>query len=355
VTDADADAVAVIVPSYNNQKVLRACLESIFAQTHQPAEVVVVDDRSTDASREIAKEFPCRLVELPVNQGPSAARNAGVAHSAAPLLFFVDSDTALLPDAIENAVRVLRETPACGMVQGTYDPEPLHDDGPIETYQLVFERYWRARDVGDRAVTLFTASLIPRAVFEAAGGFDNRLRYIEDDEFGTRLPDRYRVVVTDAVRTRHDGDDRLRPVLRKQFFRGSVKPLIMLRAWRLRRAGATGARVDILTPAARLRYLDWSGRISLLAPALALLTVPILPFAPGLLLAWPVLVVAFVAGNHGFLRFAYRSRGAGFALQAAGLHLLVHTTLVLGHGVGLVRVARALLMRHRSAAGVAGA
>jgi hypothetical protein len=344
------DAVAVIVPNYNKEKILRACLEAVYAQTLRPAEVIVVDDRSTDGSCRIAREFreesrrdqrgpAVTLVEFPVNRGPSAARNAGVAASTAPLLFFVDSDTALEPDAIANAVRVLRETPHCGMVQGIYHPDPLYDDGPVEAYQLSFEYFWRRRSVGRETSAVFTASLIPREVFAATGGFDDGLRYIEDDEFGTRMPQRYRLVVTDTVLTRHDDVDRLMPLLREQFVRASVKPLIMLRTWRLQRAGTAGPQADLIS-LGRFRRLDWSARLSLVTPALTLLTLPLVPLAPWLALALPLLVAAFVVANHEFLRYVYGRRGPRFACFAAGVHLLVHAALVLGHAWGLLRVAR---------------
>jgi glycosyltransferase involved in cell wall biosynthesis len=350
VTEA-GDAVAVIVPNFNKEKVLRACLESVRAQVYQPVEVVVVDDRSTDRSREIVAEFRraypalvCTFVVLPVNRGPSAARNAGVAASRAPLLFFVDSDTALEPDAIGNAVRVLRESPGCGMVQGIYHPEPLFDDGPVEAYHLSFEYFWRRRTVGRSTSAIFSASLITREAFEATGGFDEALRYIEDDEFGTRMPAEYRLVVSDAVLTRHDDVDRLWPLLREQFVRASVKPLIMLRTWRLRRAGAAGPQADLIS-LGRFRQLDWSARLSLLAPALALLTLPPLPFAPWLALTWPVLAAVFLAANHRFLRYVSGRRGPRFACFAAGLHLLVHGALVLGHAWGVIRASREVLGR----------
>src|SRR6266545_2048903 len=133
--------IAVIVPNYNKKKTLRACLESVYAQTYAPAEVIVVDDVSTDGSLEIARQFPCAIVEPPRNQGPAGARNLGVASSSAPLLFFLDSDTALATDAIHNAVKAYRETPDCGMVQGIYDKEPLYDDGPVERYRVLCEHF----------------------------------------------------------------------------------------------------------------------------------------------------------------------------------------------------------------------
>ncbi|MEV0729302.1 glycosyltransferase [Polymorphospora sp. NPDC050346] len=324
---APADGVAVIVPNFNKEKTLRACLESVFGQSYVPVEVVVVDDRSTDGSREIAAGFPCRVVELPVNSGPAAARNAGVAASSAPLLFFVDSDTALAPDAVGNAVRLLVGSSGVGMVQGIYDARPLFDDGPVEAYRVAFEHFWRKRSVGRRrAATLFAASLIPRTVFEETGGFDERLRTGEDTEFGTRLPDRYHLVVTDTVVTRHDDVDRFLPFVREQFGFATQTPLVMLRAGRRRNAG-TGMRVNAFSPT------------GLVLSGLSLLTLPFVFFLPWLLPLWLGLLIGSAATSHRFLRFTYRFRGAAFAAYATGMHMLLYALAVVGTGVGVLRVA----------------
>ncbi|MER7166904.1 glycosyltransferase family A protein [Micromonospora sp. NPDC000207] len=338
-----AARVAVVVPNFNKAKTLRACLESVLGQSLAPVEVVVVDDASTDGSREIVAEFPVRLVVQSVNRGPAAARNVGVASCSAPLVFFVDSDTALASDAIEEAVGILRGGVGVGMVQGIYAPEPLFDDGPVEAYRVAFEHFWRRRTVGRETGALFAATLVPREVFTATGGFDERLRDGEDDEFGTRLPGRYRLVATDRVTTRHDDVDRLAPLLREQYVRARTKPALMVRTRRRQRGGAvTGERADLMSTG-RYRRLDRDAQLSLVTSALALVVLPVAAFAPVAALAWPVLVAGFVAANAEFLRLAYRLRGAGFALTAAGLHLLSHTALVAGLGAGLPRAAVALL------------
>ena len=334
----DADRVAVIIPNYNKEKTLRACLESAFTQSHRPAEVVVVDDASTDRSREIARDFPCKLVELPGNRGPSAARNTGVAASTAPLLFFMDSDTALAPDAIANAVRLLRDNPDCGMVQGIYEFEPLFHDGPVEVYKVAFEHYWRARTVvtGD-AATLFSCSLLPRKVWEETGGMDEDLRNGEDVEFGTRMPQHYRLLATDTVLTRHDDDHRLLPLLWEQFVRSANAPMVMLKTHRRQRAGATGIRVEMMS-LARLSYLDRTAWISFVLMALSLLTIPVGFVAPWALLITVLLLQgAFVAASHDFFRFVYRRKGLLFALFCAGLHIISHVVMTLGAGVGTLR------------------
>ncbi|WDZ83527.1 glycosyltransferase family 2 protein [Micromonospora cathayae] len=336
------DAVAVIVPNYNKAKTLRACLDAIYAQTHPPTDVIVVDDQSTDHSPTITHDYPCTLITQPVNAGPAAARNTGARHTTAPLLFFVDSDTAPHPDAIANALHTLHTTPGTGMVQGIYHPHPLYDDGPVEAYRVAFEHFWRKRSVGRDTGALFAATLIPRAVFEETGGFDERLRDGEDDEFGTRLPTRYRLVATDTVVTRHDDVDRLGPMLREQYTRARTKPALMARTWRRQRGGATGARVGMMSPD-RFRHLEWAAQLSLAASAGMALTVPLTPLVPWLPLTWPAFGLAVVAANHRFLRFAYRLRGPGFALFAAGLHVLAHLTLVAGLVAGLPRAGYALL------------
>jgi glycosyltransferase involved in cell wall biosynthesis len=332
----EPERVAVIVPNYNKAKTLRACLESVYAQRHRPAEVVVVDDASTDGSLEIARSFPCTLVELPGNRGPAAARNTGVAASTAPLLFFVDSDSALAPDAVGNAVRVLRENPDCGIVQGNYDLEPLFDDGPVEAYKVAFEHFWRGRTVGGETGTLFSVCLVRREAYEAAGGMDEDLRNGEDVEFGTRMPDRYTVVVSDAVRTRHDDDHRLFPLLWEQLVRSANAPMVMLKTHRRRRSGATGSRVDMLS-LGRLTYLDRTAYLSFGLMGLSLAVLPFAVLMPWLLLVLLGLQATFVVVSHEFLRFALRRKGIRFALVATGMHIATHGAMALGASLGTLR------------------
>ena len=336
---ARPEGVAVIVPNYNKKKTLRACLEAVYAQTYPLAEVIVVDDRSTDGSLEIAREFPCTIIEPPRNQGPSAARNLGVDSSSAPLLFFVDSDTALAPDAVQNAVQAYRDTPDCGMVQGIYDKEPLFDDGPVERYRVFSEHFDRQRAVS----TFLSNSLIPRTVFREAGGLDERLRDGEDFEFGNRVPSKYRLVVTATVVTKADDVDRFWECMWERFVRASTLPVIMLRARQL-----TGRRHDRVpaghdrtgspypTPAAAdlLRL----GGAEPVHAAVRLLRAVAAPGARALL-------AVFVTVNRDFLRYSYRYRGAGFALLMAWMQFCYHTAFFLGAGAGLPRLVYELLRR----------
>jgi GT2 family glycosyltransferase len=80
-----------IVPAHNAAETLAACLQAVF-DAAPPAQVIVVDDASTDATAEIAVRFACELIRLPANRGAAAARNVGAAMAWGDILFFLDSD-----------------------------------------------------------------------------------------------------------------------------------------------------------------------------------------------------------------------------------------------------------------------
>src|SRR5688500_13379200 len=130
-----APLTTVIVPNYNHAKSLPLCLAAIARQTYTPLEVVVVDDRSTDDSVSIAKSLGFTVISTPENGGPAAARNLGATWAGGEILFFVDSDGALEPDAVATAVAMLTADPALGAVCGIEDPDPLVRDSAVEDYR----------------------------------------------------------------------------------------------------------------------------------------------------------------------------------------------------------------------------
>ena len=97
--------LSVVVPVYNVESYLAACLDSILAQTFTDLEVLLVDDGSTDGSTAIAEQYAERHTNISMiqqaNAGLAAARNTGVKHISGELLAFVDSDDTIPPPCIQ--------------------------------------------------------------------------------------------------------------------------------------------------------------------------------------------------------------------------------------------------------------
>ena len=102
-------AVSVIIPMYNVEKYIAETLNSVFAQTLKNFEVIVVDDCSTDNSATIVESYiskyksQIKLIKLQVNNGnPAIPRNIGLTMSRGKYIFFMDSDDAIIPTALEE-------------------------------------------------------------------------------------------------------------------------------------------------------------------------------------------------------------------------------------------------------------
>lgn len=94
-------ALSLIIPAYNEEKHLKACLDSVAAQTVLPDEVIVVDNNSTDRTREIALSYPFVRVVSEKQQGIVYARDAGFNAATHQLIGRIDSDSVLPPDWVE--------------------------------------------------------------------------------------------------------------------------------------------------------------------------------------------------------------------------------------------------------------
>lgn len=110
--------VSIIINNYNYGEYLRHAIESALAQTWQAVQVIVVDDGSTDASREIIHEYQGSVIAiLKPNAGQASAFNAGFAISRGDFVIFLDSDDVLLPTTVERVVAAFQETPQAAKVQ----------------------------------------------------------------------------------------------------------------------------------------------------------------------------------------------------------------------------------------------
>ena len=124
--DAEAgggQGVAVVVPSYNHAPFIAAALRSIFAQTHAPARLLVIDDGSRDGSPRVIEDalkdcpFPCELIARE-NRGLCATLNEGLSKTEGTYFAYLGSDDLWLPEFLEARVTLLKERPRAVLAYG---------------------------------------------------------------------------------------------------------------------------------------------------------------------------------------------------------------------------------------------
>ncbi len=183
-----ASLTSVIIPTHNGARHLGEAIDSALAQTHPAVEVIVVDDGSADDTPAVAARYGDRIRFLrQENRGVSAARNAGLGAARGVYVSFLDHDDRLLPEKLARQAAVLDAHPEVGVVytgwwfideqghrlpatgwtrsEGDLLPDLLRLDSPI----------------------FMPAIAVRRALVDAVGGFDERLRRSEDWDLWLRL------------------------------------------------------------------------------------------------------------------------------------------------------------------------
>ncbi len=109
--------VSVIIPAYNSAASLSRAIDSVLAQTYRSFEVIIIDDGSTDQTREVIADYWDSVRSLyQENRGPGAARNAGIEIARGQYLVFLDADDELLPQKLEHQVGYLDGNPEVDVV-----------------------------------------------------------------------------------------------------------------------------------------------------------------------------------------------------------------------------------------------
>lgn len=171
-----ATLVSVIVPTYNSAETLEACLKSIQAQTYKTFELIVVDNNSSDATRDVARQYTSNLFIA----GPerSAQRNRAAERAKGELLVFIDSDMQLKPKVLEQAVELFQDSQN---IVSAVIPEETIGKG----YWAAVRWFERSFYVG---VDWIEAARIFRTkTFNKAGGYNEDLISGEDWDLAQRV------------------------------------------------------------------------------------------------------------------------------------------------------------------------
>jgi glycosyltransferase involved in cell wall biosynthesis len=181
---------SVIVAAYNVEEFVAETVESALAQTYPEAEVIVVNDGSTDGTASALEPFGDRIryVEQP-NRGLGAARNRGLQEAGGAYVALLDGDDVWLPDRLEKVIALLEQRPEFGFATS--------DAYFLDEASVAAETYYRQLPGGFRAADqnfwileynfIMGMAVIRRRLFEAHGTFDESLRTSEDWELWTRF------------------------------------------------------------------------------------------------------------------------------------------------------------------------
>jgi len=186
--EAGVPELSVVVPAFNGARFLDETLDSVLAQRGVELELIVVDDGSTDGTRELLARRGARLRwEAQANQGVAAARNRGAALARGAHLAFLDQDDLWEPDCARTLLDALAARPGCSLVYA--DSWVIDARGRMHGRR---GRFLRCAS-GEVFAALLRRNFVPvettlfaRAGFEALGGYDPTLRYLEDWELCLR-------------------------------------------------------------------------------------------------------------------------------------------------------------------------
>jgi glycosyltransferase involved in cell wall biosynthesis len=177
----EAPLVSVIVPVYDGADFLSHALDSIFAQSYDNFEVIVVDDGSTDTTSYVAQQYEDRIEYVyQSNQGPAAARNAGILRARGSILAFLDSDDLWMPEKLHLQVTFLSSHPQSQCVAAKFEYFIAPDAKDVEDLRPE----WLA---GGHTSRFLSGLIVQKGIFKRVGLFDTKLRFGEDVEWFFRL------------------------------------------------------------------------------------------------------------------------------------------------------------------------
>jgi glycosyltransferase involved in cell wall biosynthesis len=199
VRDKTILSISVIIPVFNEEKYIKKCLDSIKGQTVAPKEIILVDSRSGDRTREIAVPYADRIIET--EKGSiGRSRNIGAGVSCGDIFLFVDADMLLGKDFIEKTIEFFKYNRDTGAVSGVF--RPIQEENSFIHRFIV--------DILINGVAKFSllikkphitggAFAFRREVFRKAGGFDESLQTAEDTEIFRKISRSIPVAVCDEL------------------------------------------------------------------------------------------------------------------------------------------------------------
>src|SRR5437660_2091289 len=171
--------VSVIIPTYNSAAMVTAAVESALAQTLPPLQVIVVDDGSTDDTRQQLSTYRVRYLHQP-NQGVAAARNLALRQATGDLIAFLDADDIWHPSKLELQIAAIEANPDLVLLGTSVFDWPAEQPTSVNRAGVIKSMPWRKLAVKNHLVT--SSIIVRRTALAQTGGFDIALQGPEDHD-----------------------------------------------------------------------------------------------------------------------------------------------------------------------------
>jgi glycosyltransferase involved in cell wall biosynthesis len=307
--------ISVVIPAYNASDYLPPCLDALVADGFSPAEIVIVDDGSTDDTPEIARDRGVTLIRNGAQSGAGAARNTGVAATSADIILFVDADVVVAKGTRDKILQALPPGGKNAAVFGSYDDAPA-SRRLVSHYRNLLHFHTHQTSPG-RAHTFWTGlGAVRRSDFDAIGGFEPVFRYPEDIDLGARLDAAgRRVELIPDIQGKHLKDWTTRSMFMTDWKRRAAPWARMLREGTVKPGALNTSRQNQASAALVL--------VALLALVASL-------FEARFLFLFGLTVVSFVLTNLGLFRLLWRKGGARLAVASLYFHAVHYVAAILG-------------------------
>jgi len=228
--------VSVVIPTCNRAGTLARALDSVVSQTRAPLEIIVIDDGSSDSTRELVRNYPGIGYYYQANRGVSAARNAGIARARGNWLAFLDSDDEWLPGKLAAQCRAIERHPGYRICH-TDEIWIRHNRRVNPMRKHAKSGGWIYEKCLPMCVISPSSALVHESVFQQVGKFDESLPACEDYDLWLRICSAWPVLFLDEfllkkygghpdqLSRKHWGMDRFRVrALEKMLRMGTLVP-----------------------------------------------------------------------------------------------------------------------------------
>jgi len=199
--------ISVIIPTYNRYELLKRAIQSILNQTYSVDEIMVIDDGSTDNTKDIQKDFPEIIYIYQENQGVSCARNIGIQRAKNEWIAFLDSDDEWHQEKLQKQVAFHQNNPDILM---SYTAEKWVRGGKV----VKIPKKYRKIGIDAFVENLSYCNIAPSSVmmhkklFEKFGLFDESLRICEDYDMWLRISSEEKIgLISEKLINKYAGHD----------------------------------------------------------------------------------------------------------------------------------------------------